>query len=151
MTEQELKGFIGVITRYFEDISGESARFGVPCIKDSRTPVFDYTAVIGISGSRRGGIYFTAPRGLVEKFALCVLGGEPDIPLDEESLNDMAGEMTNTIAGNMRELFGSSFLISVPIVLKGKIEQIVLKLKPPVFIIPMEWRGESCHLGIGLE
>jgi len=59
--------------------------------------------------------------------------------------------MTNTISENMRELFGSTFLISVPIILKGSIDEVVLRLKPPVYVIPIEWNGHKSHLAIGLE
>ncbi len=74
-----------------------------------------------------------------------------DDQLDDDALYDLIGEMVNTITCNMRELFGSTFTISVPIIMKGTIEDIVIQLKPPVFIIPIKWNGHTCHLGIGLE
>jgi chemotaxis protein CheX len=148
MTEKEIKTFIKVITDYFQSVTGINAKMGVPYVKDSATEIFDYTAVIGISGSRKGGIYYTANRPLLEDVARHILGDEE---LDDAGVYDLAGEMTNVIAGNLRESFGSSFLISVPIVMKGKLEDIRVKLKPPVFIIPIEWNGHRSHLAIGLE
>jgi chemotaxis protein CheX len=121
---------------------------GVPFIKENSTEVFDYVAVIGISGSRKGGVYFTANRPLLEEIARHILG---ETGLDDATLYDLIGEMTNTISGNMRELFGSTFLISVPIILKGNIDEVVLRLKPPVYVIPIEWNGHKSHLAIGLE
>jgi chemotaxis protein CheX len=70
---------------------------------------------------------------------------------DEAALSDLVGEMANTIAGNMREFFGASFLISVPIILTGKIDSINMRLKPPVFVIPIKWKDHTSHLAIGLE
>lgn len=148
MKESELKAFIDIVTGYFTSITGISAQMGVPFIKDDKTDVSDFTGVIGISGNRKGGIYFTAPRNLLKEFGKYILEGEE---LEDEELYDLVGEMTNTISGNMREYFGTSFLISVPIILKGKIENIQMKLIPPVFIIPIEWQGYSCHLAVGLE
>jgi chemotaxis protein CheX len=148
MTENDLKPIIKIITGYFLNISNIPAVMGMPYIKRDNDPVFDYTGVIGISGSRRGGVYFTAGRDLLAEFGRFILGGEE---LDEASLNDLIGEMTNTIAGNMREIFGSSFLISVPMVLKGKIDTISMRLKPPVFVIPIMWKGHTSHLAVGLE
>lgn len=148
MNEEELKGFIDVVTNYFTQVSSEPAEMGLPYIKDDKTETFEFTGVIGISGSRKGGVYFTSPGDLLRAFGKCILG---DDQLDDDSLYDLIGEMTNTITGNMREYFGSSFHISVPIIMKGKIEDIYMRLKPPVFIIPIKWHGHTCHLGIGLE
>jgi chemotaxis protein CheX len=148
MTEPELKACIQVVQNYFLSISGEIPQMGIPFIKTARHQTMDYTGVIGISGVRRGGVYFTASRALFANAAQCILGeDEPD----DEIIQDMAGEITNTIAGNLRELFGSGFLISVPIILKGQIEDIMMRLKPPVFIIPLRWRGFSSQLALGLE
>ena len=148
MTELEIKGFIKVLTDYFLSVTGTPANMGVPFIKENNTEVFDYVAVIGISGSRKGGVYFTANRPLLEEIARHILG---ETGLDDATLYDLIGEMTNTISGNMRELFGSTFLISVPIILKGNIDEVVLRLKPPVYVIPIEWNGHKSHLAIGLE
>jgi chemotaxis protein CheX len=63
----------------------------------------------------------------------------------------VAGEVANIIAGNARKDFGSSFMISVPIIVKGTPEDILHRLRPPVFIIPILWRDYSAILGIGIE
>ena len=148
MKEEELKAFVKVVTEYFRGITGMAAELFPPFIKDETTEFFNYTGIIGISGSRRGGVYYTASTVLLENFAFYILG-----PGDygEDALYDLVGEMTNTIAGNIRETFGSSFQISVPIVMKGQIDNLSLKLRPPVFIMPIEWNGHKSHLGIGLE
>jgi len=148
MNEIEIKAFIKVLTDYFHNVTGKDAVTGVPFVKSASTRICDYTAVIGISGMRKGAIYFTADSGLLEDVGRHIIGEES---FDDAALYDLAGEMTNVIAGNLRESFGSSFLISVPIVMKGRLEDIQLKLKPPVFIIPIEWNGHRSHLAIGLE
>jgi chemotaxis protein CheX len=148
MTESELKPIIKIVTEYFFNISGIPAVMGLPYIKREGDPVFDFTGVIGISGSCRGGVYYTAGRELLADFGAYILGEEE---LDDEARSDLVGEMTNTIAGNMREIFGSSFLISVPIILKGKIDDISMRLKPPVFVIPIKWKEHTSHLAVGLE
>ncbi len=148
MTEGELRGFIQVVTDYFESVGGEKARMGLPYVKGRECAMGDYTGLIGISGSRKGGVYFTTCRPLLAELAKLLLGEEL---ADDEYLFDLVGEITNTIAGNMRETFGSAFLISVPIVLRGRIEGIDMKLKPPVFIIPIRWKQYDSHLAVGLE
>jgi chemotaxis protein CheX len=148
MTEHELKSIIKIVTEYFLSISGISAVMGLPYIKREEDPVFDFTGVIGVSGARRGGVYYTAGRELLADFGAFILGeGE----LDDDARSDLVGEMTNTIAGNMREIFGPSFLISVPMILKGKIDDINMRLRPPVFVIPIKWKGYTSHLAVGME
>ena len=148
MNKEEISIIVKVVTEYFKSVTGVAARMGIPHVKDSATQTYDYTAAIGISGSRKGGIYFTANRPLVEKVAEHILG---EGTLDDASVYDMVGEITNVIAGNLRESFGSSFLISVPIIMKGKLEDITVQLSPPVIIIPIEWDGLRSQLAIGLE
>jgi chemotaxis protein CheX len=148
MTENELLPIIKIVTEYFFNITSVPAVMGLPYIKREDDPVFDYTGIIGVSGTRRGGVYYTAGKELLAEFGKSILGEEE---LDDEALNDLVGEMTNTIAGNMREIFGPSFLISVPIVLRGKIDNISMRLKPPVVVIPIKWKGYKSHLAVGLE
>jgi chemotaxis protein CheX len=148
MDENELKPIIKIVTGYFSAITGSAAVMGMPYIKTPRDTIFDYTGLIGVSGSRRGGIYLTADRDFLAHFGSFILGEEE---LDEESLYDLVGEMTNTIAGNMREYFGSVFFISVPMVVRGRIDTISMRLNPPVFVIPIEWKGHTPRLAVGLE
>lgn len=148
MTETELKYFLSTILRYFEQVTGEAAVMGLPYVKKEEAVVMDYTGLIGISGPRRGGIYFTAGRGLLEALTRAILGLEG---ADDETLLDMVGEVTNTIAGNVREHFGQDFMISVPMLIRGKPLDILMKLKPPLFILPLFWRKERAYLVVGLE
>lgn len=148
MNEQELKYFIDVVVSYFRDISGEPSEMGIPYIKERGTVLLDYTGLIGISGAKKGAIYITATRDMLSEITAILLGAENP---EEEILIDMAGEIANTIAGNVRESFGSSFMISVPIILKGSPEDVIIKMSPPIFIIPVKWRSYSAILAVGLE
>ncbi len=148
MKEQELKYFIDVVVNYFRDISGEPSEMGIPYIKEKDTVLLDYTGLIGISGTKKGAIYITASKDMLGDITTIILGS--DNP-GEDLIIDMAGEIANTIAGNVREHFGSSFMISVPIILKGCPEDIIIKMYPPIFIIPIKWRKHSAFLAVGLE
>jgi chemotaxis protein CheX len=148
VTEGELKYFIEVVMNYFEQITGSPATMGLPFIRKDEIVVMDFTGIIGISGARKGGIYFTAGKGLLSKLTKAILDVEDP---DDQTLLDMVGELCNTIAGNARKNFGSGFMISVPMVVRGKPQDIQMKLKPPVFIIPVSWGGDQGHLVVGLE
>lgn len=148
MTQNEISAIIKVVTDYFLSVTKVPAKMGIPYMKDAGTKSHGYTAVIGISGARKGGIYFTADRPLLEQIANHILG---ESEYDDATIYDLAGEMTNVIAGNLRETFGSGFMISVPIIMKGQLDDIIVRLKPPVFIIPIEWSAQTAQLAIGLE
>lgn len=148
MKEEELKTFIDVVIGYFKETTGSDAKMGSPFIKEKEVEILDYTALIGISGPKRGGIYVSAEKELLANLCETLLGiTEPP----EELLSDMTGELANTIAGNVRQTFGSSFMISVPMILAGPPRDIIIKLTPPVFMIPIEWQGTKALLSIGLE
>lgn len=147
MTEGELKYFIEVVIHYFDQVTGTPAAMGVPYIKKDEAVVMDFTGLIGISGDRKGGIYFTSGKGLLSKLTQQILGSEGD----DEALLDMVGELCNTIAGNVRKHFGSSFMISIPMLVIGKPTDILMRLKPPVFVVPVNWAGERGYLVVGLE
>jgi chemotaxis protein CheX len=148
MTEQELRGFIGVVTEYFRTVAGKPADLGLPYIKAEREETLAYTGLIGITGRRRGAVYLTAGADLLERIAGHILGPGG---LTDADRYDLIGEMANTVAGNMRELFGAGFGISVPMVVRGPADDIALLLKPPVYVIPLAWEGCACRLVIGLE
>lgn len=148
MKEEEIKVFIDIVIHYFKEITGEETQMGIPFVKQDNLSVLSYTGIIGISGKYRGGIYLSADKEMLADVAGIILGLED---CDESAAVDMLGEITNTIAGNARSSFGSKFMISVPIVIKGQPEDIFFQLKPPVFVIPIEWRSHQCYLAIGLE
>lgn len=148
MNENDLKAIIHTVTDYFSQITDIKAEMGLPFIKDKQTGSYDFTGIIGISGARKGGVYLTTGKEMLKDFGTFILGDEE---LDDEALYDLVGEMTNTITGNLREHFGSAFNISVPIIMKGEIEDIHIRLSPPVFIIPIQWKSYSAYLAIGLE
>lgn len=142
MTEAELRIFVGIVQHYFEQQTGRPAEMGTPFLAEPNAlPVFDYTGVIGVSGSRQGCVYFTAPTDMLRQ--LLSYTGETD--LSAANLADLAGEIGNTISGNARRQFGHEFLISVPLVVKGRDQEITLPKGVKAYIIPFRWhRLDAC-------
>lgn len=150
MTEAEIRSFIDTVTQYFEEVTKTEAELGVPYIKDDEAVSLDYTGAIGISGARRGAVYLTASEAMIRDLGAIILGTAAS-SVASSDIVDLIGEVTNTIAGNMRRTFGSDFMISVPLVLKGKVSDLQIQLKPPVYIIPITWNGHKSYMAIGLE
>ena len=63
---------------------------------------------------------------------------------------DLVGEISNTISGNARREFGEQFMLSVPIVLKGKSDDIGVMQTANIYMIPIVWRRFKANLIINL-
>lgn len=147
MTEDELRIFVDIVKHYFEQQTGCAAEMGAPFLGEPHAlPVFDFTGVIGISGNRRGCVYFTAPRALLGQ--VLKQAGEPDT--SEENLADLAGEIGNTIAGNARREFGHHFLVAVPVVVRGQDPSISLPKGVKAYVIPLSWRQLEAALVVSV-
>lgn len=149
MNEKDLQVFITTTLSYFKDTAGQTAEMGVPFLKKPEEVVAqDMTGVIGISGIKKGAVYFTAPRAMLADMVKVILGSEEP---DSDALVDMVGEITNTIAGNAREAFGSGFMISIPVVVEGQPRNIKTPPNVPVFVIPVKWREYKSYLVVGIQ
>jgi chemotaxis protein CheX len=149
MREQDLKNFADSTLGYFSQLTGKPAQLGVPYVKKPEDQLFsDFTGIIGISGNHRGGMYVTATRKFLEE--LLQFTGFVGAPT-EDALRDMAGELANTIAGNASKSFGKGYDISVPIILQGAPDKLVIKVEPPCYVLPVEWQQHKFHIVIGIS
>jgi chemotaxis protein CheX len=148
MDESQLKVFVGIVQRYFEKETGRAAEVGTPFLGEPDVlPIHDITGVIGVSGSRRGCVYFSAPTALLKEVLL--RAGETNV--SESNLADLTGEIANTIAGNARREFGSDFLISVPVVVRGKEQHITVPKGIKAHVIPLRWHKLTAVLVVSVD
>jgi chemotaxis protein CheX len=145
--ESEIRTFINGTTNYFEVTAQQAASVGSPyLVVDGNPGAYEYTGVIGISGARKGMVYFTAPRGMLT--VLLMRMQETDT--SDESIRDLVGEVANTISGNARRDFGKNFVISVPVVVAHDEEKVTTP-HARSFVIPINWRTHSAKLVVCLE
>ena len=147
MQERDVQVFVEGTRSYFKEITGVAPDIGLPYIKGNEEAILDYTGAIGISGERKGCVYFSTNRAMLAEMVKIVAGTDDD---SEESLRDMAGEIANTISGNARRSFGSNFMISVPIVIVGS-PTIDLPTSIPTYVIPLTWQGQKSYIVVGIE
>jgi len=148
MQAEDLVVFIDGIANYFESTTGTAASVGTPFLaKDVTEYINDYTGIIGISGNKKGSIFFSAPSRMVSH----VLQGMGLIATQEEKLMDLVGEICNTVSGNARREFGENFNITVPITIKGKPENIAVSEIANIYVIPIEWERLRANLIVNLE
>lgn len=148
MNETDLHFFIDSTTNYFEEVTREKAVAGIPYLKGNDPVVLEYSGIIGISGKRKGCVYLTTTRQMLESLANIILDVDA---VTTETVKDLAGEIANTIAGNVREAYGDSFMISVPVVVEGQARDIRLPDEVQAFVIPLTWKGEKSYLVVCLE
>ena len=148
MNETDLHFFIDSTVNYFEEVTNEKAASGIPYIKDDEPVVLEYTGIIGISGKRKGSIYVTASEEMLKSIAKVILGLED---IGKEDIKDLIGEIANTFSGNVRQDYGSDFMISVPVVVEGKAKDIKLPDNIQSFVIPITWQDHKSFLVVCLE
>ncbi|MFY0685668.1 MAG: chemotaxis protein CheX [Cyclobacteriaceae bacterium] len=141
--------FIESVSTYFDHSTKQPADTGVPYLKDqANVPLLEYTGAIAISGSNKGFIYISGERTLFKELISKVVGF--DDPTDEDIL-DMAGEVSNVVAGNLRETYGEHFMISVPTVFEGKPKRLKFQDKVNPYVIPINWKRTRACIVVGLE
>jgi chemotaxis protein CheX len=141
--------FINSVENYFKHLTDIHSELRVPYIKDTEGLVLkDVTGMIGISGSRKGFVYISGDRSMFVDLINIFVGIED--PAIEDIL-DMAGEISNVVAGNVRANLGTNFMISVPTVFEGKPEELELSTDVSIYVIPIKWKGHEAFVVIGLE
>jgi len=148
MNEQNLEVFVDGLTNYFDKTTSSEAKVGTPfLIQDINSYLSDYTGIIGISGNYKGSVFFTAPELMITKL-ISEIGV---LTTQEEKLMDLVGEISNTISGNARSVFGNQFMLSTPVVLKGKGEDLRVSNVADIYVIPVVWKTMSAQLIINLN
>lgn len=148
MNDEKLAVFVDGVTHYFETISNQTPSVGTPFLIDNiNNYLMDYTGIIGISGNQKGSVFFSAP----EKLLIHLLNKLGIFSTQSEKLMDLVGEVSNTISGNARREFGDEFLLSVPLVLKGKSDEIAITKTVEIYVIPIVWSHQNANLIINLE
>jgi chemotaxis protein CheX len=140
MSKELLEVFIDGITRYFQHTAHKKVEIGTPYLVNNNNPViYDHTGFIGITGSMKGCVYFTAPVPLLEQLLLSM--GETNTSKD--NIMGAVGEVANTISGNARKQLGEGFMISVPIIISGQPSDIHLPKEALSYVIPIKWKGHN--------
>lgn len=147
--EETCQLFINSVNNYFAHLTGELSQTSVPYLKSVDTVMLkDYTGMIGISGDRKGFVYISGDANLYKDLVMFFL--DIDQPTSSDLL-DMAGELSNVVAGNVRETYGKNFMISVPIVFKGAPEKLRFPKDVPIYVIPIKWRSHEAFIVIGID
>jgi chemotaxis protein CheX len=148
MKDEDIQVFINSARRYFHSIDASSPLIvEPPFVKQNVQPFLEYTGIIRISGKAKGVVCFTANSSLLRQ----ILAELHDEPQDESAIQDLVGEIANTLSGNAREQFGKDFLITVPVILKGQQLDFRFPTHSRNYVVPLNWRDQSAYLLVCLE
>lgn len=148
MDDNSLEIFVDGAINYFNRVSDEPAKVETPyLINNDENVTFDYTGVIGISGSEHGKVCFSAPNALL-RHLLVKLGEES---LTDENMADLVGEVANTISGNARKKLGNKFMISTPSIVDSSIDQLSLPKNHRSYVIPVKWNSYRAAIMVSSE
>jgi len=143
----DLQAFIDGTAHYFSHVTGHNAIVGTPYLRTDENLTLGYTGMIGVSGTRKGFVYFTSTREMLENILDAI--GETDFC--DEHIVDIIGEIANTISGNVRSQYGKDFMISVPAVISGGSHKVNYPGNTATYIIPITWKQYQPRLMISLE
>lgn len=142
-----MKVFVQSTAHYFDAMAGGGAVVGTPYLRDDDEDVaLDFSAVIGISGTYKGAVYYTATREKME--ALLPIIGETQT--DDHVCADLVGEITNTISGNAREKLGPGFMISPPFIFEGRPKDVRSASGAACYVLPVKWNNQTSRVLVTL-
>jgi chemotaxis protein CheX len=120
-----ISGFIqGAVTEVFSTMAGLECQCDEQA-SDVLTPPLELTGVSGsisITGPKVSGVvYLNFPGEISQKVSQRIMGS--DTPLSESEVNDVVGELTNMVTGNLKSKLadkGFNCQLSIPTVIRGK-------------------------------
>ena len=151
MVEKALDTFIKTILNYFDSTYNIGVDIGTPyLVNDLSDLKGDYSGVIDISGRFSGHCYFSTPTSLLKRVLEKLNIKSAEIESDMV-LQDIAGEIANTLSGNARAELGEDFIISIPKVYRGKNILEAFSEDKRTYAIPIKLETEKAYLGVTLS
>lgn len=147
--ERTVHAFVNSVSNYFIKLTKKPMRTYAPYVKEQdELALKECTGMIGISGNKKGLIYITGGMELFGDLIKQCVGLKNPSP---EDMLDMAGELSNVVAGNVRETYGHEFMISIPVVFKGQPERMVFPKDVPIYVIPFSWEGHQALMVVAIK
>lgn len=146
---KEVNTFVDGVKNYFNSLGAkhEDFRIGAPYLIDQdETLGLDFTGIISVSGDNSGYVFFSSSSVLLRY----ILMSHQEPANSEEYLEDLVGEVANTIAGNARRTLGQDFNISPPKVTKKDITKDMLSGISNSYVLPIFWKMRSARLVVSL-
>jgi chemotaxis protein CheX len=131
------KAFITAANTILSTMANVTPAAGKPFAKKDNTALGEFSAVIGVTGERKGSICVTFTRDGAVGVAQAMLGD--DIENLENDAVDTVGEIANMISGQARAAIAEKGVVlqgSTPTIIAGENHRITHMVKAPVMCIP---------------
>jgi chemotaxis protein CheX len=132
--------FVSAVREVFSTMLGGTISVATPHRKNTPSPSYDVSAIIGISGQVVGSMVLCFDLETAGKVVNALSG--TNIPPDHPDFPDAVGEITNMIAGSAKKNFGASASISVPSVVVGGGHRLAKLHDLPCIVLPC-----NCEFG----
>jgi chemotaxis protein CheX len=136
MDVKYINPFVVAIKNVFNTMIDVPFTLGQPALKKGRTPSFEISSIIGLSGNVSGCVVINLSTPVALQLVSALLG-DTVTEIDDDTI-DAIGEIANMIAGNAKTDFpGENNAISVPSVVTGK-HEVSYPSGLPIIAIPCE-------------
>lgn len=133
--------FVGSISNVFETMLQLPVNVGSPSIKNSGSPTYDVSGIIGMTGDVEGTVVLSFPTSTAERAVTLFTGME--LKADSEDFADAIGELVNMVSGGAKAQFtGKQVGISTPTVIIGSEHNVYGRKDMTTIAIPC-----SCDIG----
>lgn len=135
MDMQHVQAFVSSTVATFKTMINMEIKPGTPVLKQTPSPTFDVSGIIGLSGNAQGSFAISFPKAVAMTAAASMLGS----PVAENSpdMTDCIGEIANIIAGfAKKDLAALQLSISLPNVVIGRDHVLSGQRGVPTMIVP---------------
>jgi chemotaxis protein CheX len=146
LTDTDLKFFVDAVRKYFHVTTRLEPDIASAYLATGDIDAFDYSGVVTFSGSYNGHIMVSAPERMLKELLLLQYQND----LSSANLLDAVGELTNTLAGNARQAFGSELHISVPIAFTGK-SGVQARVRKRPFVVSLTWAHHRALVCVDMQ
>lgn len=126
--------FVSAVREVFTTMLSTTVNVATPHHKNNPSPMYDVSAIIGISGQVVGSMVLCFELQTAAKIA-AALSGAPVKP-DSPDFPDAIGEIANMIAGSAKRNFGAAASISIPSIVMGGGHTLARLHDQPCIVIP---------------
>lgn len=149
MDVQYINPFLISVKNVFDTMIGIPFTLGKPFIKPDRRPLYDVSAIIGLSGGVVGSVVCCLSEPLAMGLASS-LSGEEMTELSDDCI-DAIGEIANMVAGGAKKDFpGQNTSISTPSVVVGR-HRVAYPSGLPIMCIPCDTSMGRLAIDVALK
>ncbi len=149
MDVRYINPFLTSLSNLFQTMLQVPFLLGKPYLKKDRDPLYEISAIIGISGNVTGSVVISLSNTVAVQLASALIGEELEEP--NADCVDALGEIANMIVGGAKKDFpGAQNTISLPSVVLGR-HKVAYPKHVPIISIPCDTSAGRMAIDIALK